>query len=345
MSEKFVTLSDIAKRLNYSTVTISKALRGHSDISHATTKLIRSVAEEMGYTPNFMARNLSARRSNTIGVVVPKIAHFFFGAIIESIYDYAFNHNYEIILTVSQEDAEREKKHIQTLLSMKVDGIIISITQETKDYEIFNVVRKRGVPLVFLDRVPDIPDISFVQVNDREGAFKAIEHAINLGYKNIAHFAGYSEINIGMERYLGFEEAMNKYKVPINKEWVFHGGFGEKYGYDSFMKLYRENNLPDLIFAVTYPVALGVYMAAREVNLNIPEDIDVICFGGAEVQKFLSPPLSCINQPTELLAEKSMEILIDNINNSESFVNKNINLPTELILRGTCIKFNKKQII
>lgn len=342
MGDKSVTLSDIAKRLNFSTVTISKALRGHPDISAQTTKLIRSVADEMGYTPNYMARNLSARRSNTIGVVIPKIAHFFFGAIIESIYDVAFQNNYEIILTVSQENAEREKKHIQTLLSMKVDGIIISISQETNDYEIFETVKKRGVPLVFMDRTPDIPDINMVRVNDREGAYKAIDHAIKLGYKNIAHFAGYSEINIGHERYLGFEDAMRKHNIPINPDWVFHGGFGENYGYNSFMELYNKNKLPDLIFTVTYPVALGVYMAAREVNMKIPEEIDIICFGNAKIQNFLSPPLSCVNQPTDLLAQKSMEILLDNINNPEGFDRQDIHIPTELILRGTCIKYNKQ---
>ena len=108
MADKSVTLSDIAKKLNVSTVTVSKALRGHPDISPQTTKIIRNLAEEMGYSPNFMARNLSARKSQMIGLVVPKIAHFFFGSIIESIYDIAFNNNYEIILTVSQENAERE---------------------------------------------------------------------------------------------------------------------------------------------------------------------------------------------------------------------------------------------
>jgi LacI family transcriptional regulator len=341
MGDKSVTLGDIARKLNFSTVTISKALRGHPDISTQTTKLIRTVAEEMGYTPNYMARNLSARRSNTIGVVVPKIAHFFFGAIIESIYDVAFQNNYEIILTVSQEDAEREKQHIQTLLSMKVDGIIISISQETKKYDIFETVKKRGVPLVFMDRTPDLTDINMVQVNDRDGAYKAIDHAIKLGYRKIAHFAGYAEINIGQERYLGFEDAMKEHNIPINPDWVFHGGFGETYGYNAFMQLYKENNLPDLIFTVTYPVALGVYMAAREVNLSIPQDIDVLCFGNAKIQNFLSPPLSCVNQPTDLLAQKSMEILLENINNAENFTKKNIQILTELILRGTCIKFNK----
>ena len=189
MADKSVTLSDIAKRLNVSTVTVSKALRGHPDISPKTTKIIKNLAEEMGYSPNFMARNLSARKSHMIGLVIPKIAHFFFGSIIESIYDIAFKNNYEIILTVSQENAERERRHIQTLLSMRVDGIIISISQETQNYDIFETVRKREIPLVFIDRIPQISNINTVSVDDRGGAYKAVSHAIKLGYRNISHFA------------------------------------------------------------------------------------------------------------------------------------------------------------
>ncbi len=341
MTSKSIRLSDIAERLKVSTVTVSKALRNHPDISPKTKKIIIAVADEMGYTPNFMARNLSSKKSNTIGIVVPKIAHFFFGSIIESIYNVAFQNNYEIILTVSQENEERERKHLQTLLSMRVDGIVISISQETKDYSIFQTVKSRGVPIVFMDRIPEIPEIDTVFVDDRGGAFKAVEHAIKLGYKNIAHFAGYTEINIGRERYLGFKDAMNKYNIPINKEWVCRGGFGENYGYNSFMNLYKKGNLPDLIFTVTYPVALGIYMAASEVNMKIPDDIDVICFGDARIQKFLSPPLSCITQPTDKIAEKSMEILFNKINSPDNQSCQNIEIPTELMLRGTCISCNK----
>jgi len=343
MKEKAITLNDIAARLNLSTVTVSKALRNHPDISSKTTKLIKTIADEMGYTPNIMARNLSARRSNTIGVVVPKIAHHFFGAIIEAIYDIAFEHNYEIILTVSQENAEREKKHLQTLLAMKVDGIIVSITQETNDYSIFEMIERRGVPIVFMDRIPEMNiNYNSVVVDDRGGAFKAIEHAINLGYKKIAHFGGSSKINIGRERLLGFYDAMNKHNIEVNKSWVLEGGFDENSGYDGFMKLYKENNLPDLILAVTYPVALGIYQAANEVGVKIPEDVDIICFGNAKIQKFLSPALSCIDQSTNLISKNAMEMIFQNIEHKEDYTSQHKVIDTELVLRGTCINLNGK---
>lgn len=345
MGDKPVTLKDIAHRIGVSMVTVSKALRNHPDISPQRTKIIKQVAEEMGYTPNILARGLSARRSNTIGVIVPKIAHFFFGSIIENIYNVAFQNNYEIILTVSQENALREKKHIQQFLSMKVDGIILSLSQETNDYEIFETVKRRNIPIVFMDRIPRIDSVDTVSVDDRIGAFKAVDHAIKVGYKNISHFGGYHEINIGLERYMGYKSAMEQNGIEINPDWVLKGGFGENYGYESLIKLYREKNLPDLIFTVTYPVALGVYMAAAELGLRIPEDIDVICYGNAKVQNFLSPPLSCVDQPTDKLAEESMKILLEKIYSDEDEQPiRNVVIDSDLILRGTCVDFKTNHL-
>ena len=335
-----ITLNDIAKRLNVSKVTVSKALRGHPDISRETTKRVKKIAEELGYTPNFAARNLSSRKSNTIGVVVPKIAHFFFSSLIESIYDTAFYNNYDIALTVSQEDSEREKKHIETLLAMRVDGLIVSISQQTKEKAIFDKVLSRDVPLVFMDRVLDVKGTSQVTVDDKGGAFKAIEQAIKNGYRKIAHLGGYKEINIGKDRYAGFVEAMKQYGLPINPDWIIFGGFGEDYGYSGFMRLYRSGNMPEFIFAVTYPVALGVYTAAAEVGMKIPNDIDLICFGNSSVSRFIKPELSYVNQPTDELGKTAVELVLAHIKEFEDYRPRRIQIPTTLVLRETCINKN-----
>ncbi|MGO9480754.1 MAG: LacI family DNA-binding transcriptional regulator [Candidatus Kryptoniota bacterium] len=337
-----VTLNDIAKRLNLSRVTVSKVLRGHPDISRETAKKVKRVAEEMGYTPNFAARNLSSRKSNTIGVVVPKIAHFFFSSVIESIYDTAFLNNYDIALTVSQEDSEREKKHIETLLAMRVDGLIVSISQKTRDKSIFRKVLSRGVPLVFMDRVLEIRDTSQVTVDDRGGAFNAIEMAIKNGYRKIAYLGGPKEINISQERYAGFAEAMKLHGLPIDPNWVVFGGFGEDNGYDGFMKFYRSGSMPEFIFAVTSPVAFGIYSAASDVGMKIPDDIDLICFGNSALGRFIKPELSYVNQPTDILGKTAVEFTLEHIREYEDFVPKRIQIPTNLVLRETCVK--KKEV-
>jgi LacI family transcriptional regulator len=315
-------------------VTISKALRDHPDISPATTLRVKKLADKLGYMPNYMAKNLSARRSNIIGLVVPKIAHHFFGSVIESVYNATFENNYETVLTVSQELAERERKHILSLLSMRVDGIIISITQETKDFSIFERVNKQNIPLVFIDRVPNLENAFSVTVDDRKGAFMATEHFINNGIRNIGHIGGYSHVNIGKARYDGFSEAMNKYQIPINKDWVIEGGFGEEDGYQGFKRMYNNQPLPQCILAVTYPVALGMYEAALELNVKIPEDIQVTCFGNNMYKHNIPSIFNFVHQPTKALGEEAVNLLLNMINNPTEVKVKNIVLETSFLLHG-----------
>jgi LacI family transcriptional regulator len=333
-----ITLEDIARRLKVSRVTVSKALRNHPDISAETEKRIRKVAKELGYTPNLLARNLSSRRSHMIGLVVPKIAHSFFGSVIEGVYNTAFDKNYETILTVSQENEERERKHLQTLVSMRVDGILISVSQKTRDVEIFHWINKRGVPLLFIDRVPDPPLTGFstVVVDDRKGAFDAVAQAINIGHRKIGCIGGGINVNIGKNRLGGFYDAMTFHDVPVNPLWIFDGGFGKDAGYKGFMQLHASGSMPEFLFAMTYPIALGIYEAARETGMRIPHDIDVICFGDSDVMDVISPALSCIKQPSYDLGVKGVELLIGMLNSAEPAQDKHIVLPTELLLRETC---------
>ena len=332
------TLDDIAQRVKVSRVTVSKALRGHPDISDKTARLVRKVAEEIGYRPNIIARSLSARRSNMIGLVVPKIAHFFFGSVIEGIYNAAFSNNYETILTVSQENPDRERRHLQTLVSMRVDGIIISVSQGTRDLEIFQWIRKLGVPLLFVDRRPTpAPEgFSSVLVDDKGGTFKAIVHAINIGYRKIACIGGDTRINIGKERTAGFEAAMKAHGLAVEKKWVIGGGFSKEAGYDAVLKLHAERQLPELIFAMTYPVALGIYEAVKELGLSMPEDVDVISFGDSDVSRVISPALSCVRQPSYELGLKGVEVMLNILAHPESTKEQHLVLPADLVVRETC---------
>jgi LacI family transcriptional regulator len=333
-----VTLNDIAERVKVSRVTVSKALRGHPDISDKTARKIRQIAEEIGYRPNIMARSLSARRSNMIGLVVPRVAQFFFGSVIEGIFEKAFVNNYETILTVSQEDPERERRYLQTLVAMRVDGIIISVSQRTRDLDVFHWVRKLGVPLLFLDRKPSpAPEgFSSILVDNRGGAFTATEHALSIGYRKIACVGGDLRINIGRERAAGFEEAMEAYGLHVDKRWMIPGGFNRETGYDAVMRLSEERHLPELIFAMTSQVALGIYEAAKKLGLRIPQDIDVICFGDSDALGVISPALSCVRQPHYQLGSKGMEMMLHILTHPDQTQEDHVVLPAELVLRETC---------
>lgn len=331
---KPIKLEDLSKKLGVSKVTVSKALRNHPDISEETTQKVKALAEKLGYMPNYMAKKLSSRKSNTIGLVVPKIAHLFFGSVIESVYDTAFENNYEIVLTVSRESVERERKHILSLLSMQVDGLIISITQETKDISIFERVLKLNVPIVFIDRVPDINNVPSVTVDDKGGSFSAVEHFVNSGFKKIGHIGGYQNINIGRARYAGFLEAMKKYKIPINERWITFGGFGEKDGYNGFKKILNSGPLPEALLAVTYPVALGIYQAASENHINIPRDLKVTCFGSNTYRRSVPSVFSFVDQPAQDLGREAVNLMLKLIDNPKEYKSINIELKTKLMTNG-----------
>lgn len=328
---KPIKLDDIARELGVTKVTVSKALRNHPDISHSTATKVKELAEKLGYMPNYMAKNLTSKKSNIIGLVVPKFAHLFFGSVIESIYETAFQNNYETIITASEESAEREKKLIRLLLSMRVDGLIISITQETKDVEIFKRVHELNVPVVFIDRIPPLKNVPTVTVDDKGGSFKATEDFIKSGIKKIGHIGGYSYINIGQKRMLGFMEAMKKYNITLNKNWIIEGGFEEEDGFNGFKDIYRNGPLPEAILAVTYPVALGIYEAARDLGVKIPQDLRVTCFGNNNYTRALPSMFSFVDQPTGELGKKAVSLLLNLINNPNQDSNFNIELKTKLI--------------
>ncbi len=327
-----IKLDDLAKKLKVSKVTVSKALRDHPDISLATKARVKDLAEKLGYMPNLMARNLSSRHSNTIGLVVPKIAHLFFASIIESIYDIAFENNYETVLTVSQEQEQRERKHILSLLSMRVDGLIVSITQDTRDLEIFERVMHQNANIVYIDRVPPIEGISSVTVDDRGGAYSATEYAIKKGYKKIAHIGGFQHINIGRARKEGFIEAMNQYGMPINPGWIIEGGFAEEDGYNGFLKIFDRKNYPEYILAATYPGALGIYNAAQELGIRIPEDIEITCFGIIPFNMYIPSVFNFIEQPSVELGRQAFTLLLQMIKEPSKYEPKNIILPTRLLV-------------
>ena len=305
--------SDIAKELNISRVTVSKALRDHPDISQSTKKKIGETARKMGYVPNLIARQLNSRRTFTIGIVVPDLENSFFSYVVDSMIDYASEHNYYVILTVSREKENIEKQNIENLIGMRVDGLLVCLSQETTDRHVFNVVKKMKIPLVFFDRAFENLKFSRVVFNDKPGALNSVNRIILEGYTKIAHFAGYTKTNIGRQRMDGFIDALAKNKIPVKKEWIIEGGFELKDGYEAFKKMNSSGSLPEIIFTVNDRVALGAYKAAKEAGLRIPEDVGIFGFGFNEITDFFDPQLTIINQDPRKMGFEAVKLLINEI--------------------------------
>lgn len=313
MNLAHVTQTDIAKKLQVTRITVSKALRNHPDISIEMKTRVRQVAEELGYIPNLIARNFKSKHTSTLGVVIPDLENPFFAYATDSIIDAADDLNYSVFITISREDQNREKRNLQKLIGMRVDGLLVCLTQQTRDPHIFYHIKELNIPLVFFDRQYEGLYFSCVSFNDQNGAMNALEMIIGKGYRRFAHIAGFSNTSIGKERLQGFKLALQKHGLEINQDWIIEGGFQVADGYRAFKQLYHSAHLPEIILAVNDRAALGVYQAATEVGLQIPDDFGIVAFGCNETARTFTPTLSIINQDPRTLSRTATHLLVKKI--------------------------------
>ena len=313
-----VKQQDIANILNVSRITVSKALRDYPDISSKMKKRVLDAAKDLGYVPDFTGRNLQGKKTFTIGVVIPDISNSFFSFAVHGIMDAAANLGYHIILTASREKAEIEKENILTLLSMRVDGLLVAISKETGDIKIFETAKKIGTPIVFFDRVIKNIGISCVGIDDRKAATQLVDYLIKSGYRKIAHLAGSLKVEIGRNRLDGYLDSLKKFDIPIREEWIIEGAFDDMSGYEGFKKLLKCRELPEVIFSVNDRAAQGAYRAMKEAGLSIPDDIGIAAFGHSKFADILSPSLTIINCPPDVLGQQALELLIKEIKSEQN---------------------------
>jgi LacI family transcriptional regulator len=313
MKTNHITQQDIANQLNVSRITVSKALRDHPDISSEMKEKVKKAVEDLGYSPNLIAKQLTLQKTFTLGIVIPDLENSFFAYLVDSIVDAATERKYHIILTVSREKEVSEQINIMNLIGMRVDGLLICVSQQTSDCKIFEYARKVRIPLVFFDRGIQGLGFSHVAFDDRVGTLDALNQLISRGYINIAHFAGYATTSIGNERCNGYKEALVNNGIPIREDWIIEGGFEMDDGIRAFEKLYAAGKLPEIILAVNDRVALGAYKAIRKTGLKIPEDIGILGYGFNESAHLFSPTLSVINQDPIKMGKIAVDQLIDEI--------------------------------
>jgi len=333
---KHITITDIAKKLGISASTVSRALSDHPDIKDETKKKVQQLADEFYYKPNSIAQSLKNNRTTIIGVIVPEIKHDFFSSAISGIEEVAYHAGYTIIVCQSNENYEREVVNTNSLIHQRVAGIVASISQNTINGDHFRTVVARGIPLVFFDRACSDVDVSKVIIDDAKSAFDAVSHLIAKGYKRIAHFTGPKDLEICKLRLKGYTEALSNSNIPLREYLICYSGLHEVDGYNSMDRLLKENILPDAIFAVNDPVAIGAFQRIKEAGLKIPGDIGIVGFSNNKITALVDPPLTTVNQPSFEMGKKSAELLIEMIeSDNKSFKPKTLVLETELVIRSS----------
>ncbi len=331
-----VTIKDIARKLRISASTVSRALRNHPDISPNTRDKVRAMARRFNYQPNLIAQSLQNKRSNTIGVVVPEIKHDFFATAISGIEQVTYDAGYTIMVCQSNEECEREQINTRALVSHRVAGMLISISQNTRKLDHFQALIDQGTPLVFFDRVPDALQAGKVVVEDYKGAYEAVAHLIQSGYTRIAHLAGAQHIAMSYQRLRGYRHALEDHGLSVNSDYVIAGGFNEIDGQQGTKTLLTLNPPPDAIFAVNDPVAIGAFSQLRTRGLKIPQDTALVGFSNNPITALIDPPLTTVDQPAFEIGRTAAKLLLERIETGEdTFLPSTQTLPTRLIVRGS----------
>ncbi|MCK0146166.1 LacI family transcriptional regulator [Arenibacter sp. F26102] len=337
MKKGRVTIKDIARELNIAPSTVSRALNDHPAIKKETKYAVKALAEALDYQPNLLALNLLQKKSNTIGVIVPEITGHFFSAIITGIQDVIVNSDYNIMICLSNESYEEEMTIVKKLSKIQIDGVLVSPSSETKNFDHFRRLQKSGIPVVVFDR--DCPGLEAdkVLVDDYHGAFQAVEYLIGTGCRNIAHLGGPLNLSTTEHRLQGYLDALEKNNIPINANYIVHvPGFSHKDGIKPTKRLLELKERPDAIFAYNDNIAISAMHIAKKMGLKIPEEVSVLGFDDEPHSTFITPSLSTVWQPVYSMGMLSARILLSHLNNKNTILEfrKEVFKP-ELVIRAS----------
>lgn len=338
MSKREATIRDIALKLNISVSTVSRAIRDMPEVKKETRKLVLDMAKSLDYEPNKIAQGLRIKKTNTIGVIVPAVTLHFFSSIISGIQETANKLGYNVMFCQSNESFETEKANIHTLLSSRVDGLLISLSRETNSVDHLVGMQRKNIPLVLFDRVFDDINTAKVMVDDYEGAFSAVEYLLKTGCKRVAYLAGPRNLSISNHRLEGYKDALKKNKIVSDPELISHCEHMEE---DAEFETERMLGLkvpPDAIFCFNDPVAIKSMEVIKQKGLKIPDDISVMGFTNEPIAAIIEPSLTTVSQPSYEMGKAATKLIVQQIESKEPLEEELKILQTTLIIRNSTKK-------
>ena len=343
---KKITITDLAENLGTTPGTVSRALNNHPAISDAMKKRVHALADKLHYKRNQIASSLRLGKSYTIGVLIPSADINFFGSVVHGIESVANENGYRILLFQTNEGYKSEMEGLEALLSAHVDGVLVSIAKETKDYGHFTAARDIGMPLVFFDRAKEGLNISSVVIDDFNGAFLATEHLIHQGYQRIAHICGQQHIKAFNDRFSGYKAALKKHKLPFKKQWIFDGDVSIEAGKEAINYFFKQKERPDAVFAVEDYSALGAIKELKTRKISVPTDFGVFGFANELFAEHITPSLSSVDQQTIMMGKEAMSLLLSIIDAKKGQpACKSITLNPVLCTRESSQKLSNHQSI
>lgn len=326
---KKTTIVDIAKELDLSPSTVSRALNGIGRMNQVTRQEIMDLAKKWGYHPNPHAQRLKKAKTSTIGLIIPELTHHFYSQIVKGVDSVLDKYGYQQIICVSNEEFEKERNAASTLLNARVDGLLIALSNETKEYDHIQQVIDEEIPVVFLDRMCEDIQAPYVMTDDFEGAKIATEYLIKIGCRNIAFIKGPENISTTFSRYMGYKEALKIHEIPMHEQYVLLHQNQENLN-NSIVKLLKEFHIDGLLAHSDYH-AFRAMEEIHSLGYRVPEDVSVIGYADEPLASYTTPKITTVKQPAYEIGMVGMEMLFHQINTGEKKEPRM--LLTELIIR------------
>ncbi len=332
---KNINIITIAKEAGVSTATVSRALSGSTSIKESTRKKIINVAEKFEYRPSHFARSLSTKRTDTIGLILPELDGDFFMSVIHNIDDEVHKANKYLMVSSTYNQRNEIETVKEFIASSRVDGVIVMAPTINKKIEF--ILKNNQIPIIYLNASKKIINIVNFTVDNFSGAKSVVEHLIMHGYRKIAMVKGPDANNEAIERFKGYQNILEENEIEYSDDFTFNGNFSMNAGFLALEKFFSKKIKPEAIFAANDMMAVGVYQAAKKLNIKIPEDIAVVGFDNIFLSQIVSPKLTTVKVPIGLLANNAVQYLLKMIHNE---VDLNLplthNLGTSLIIGESC---------
>lgn len=339
MKKGKTTIHDIAEKLNITASTVSRALNDNPRISENTKKQVLKMAKQLNYQPNHIASALRSGKSKLIGVVVPTANRNFFSSVVRGIEEIANNLDYKVIISQSYDTYKKEVETLDALLNARVDGIIASIAKTTENFEHFQKVLDKGIPLVLFDRTTNELEVSEVVIDDYLGAYQVVDHMIKGGSKRIVHFTSPKKVNIYRDRLRGYEDALRDRGLTFDPELVEESNLQLEDGRKSMENIIKKGIPFDAVFSSSDYAAMGAMQVLKEKGFKIPEQVMVAGFGNEPFTSFTDPPITTVDQKSIPMGHVTAETFFALMkNDNKDAVPQKTVLKPELIIRDSTQK-------
>ncbi|MFC0183284.1 LacI family DNA-binding transcriptional regulator [Pseudarcicella hirudinis] len=300
---KEITIYDIAGQLQISPATVSRALNDHPAINVKTKALINAKAEELGYRSNKFASNLRKQKTNTIGVIVPRLNSYIMSTVLAGMEKIANEEGFNLIISQSLESQKKEIANTKTMFSSRVDGLLVSVAFDTDSFEHFQPFIKRKIPLIFFDRILENSNCPAIVIDNIKAGYDATSHLIKQGRHTILHITGNLKRNVYADRLKGYQQALTEYNIPYNQDFVWETDLSLETGKEVAQRIVSLKTLPDALFIASDLCAVSCITTLKELNINIPKDISVVGFNNDPVSQVIAPKLTTIHYPAKEMGE------------------------------------------